>query len=121
MESTQNIYFRSTQPKLYFPKIMEISHYNEYGVTYILYHSSVLLIFVFFISITKHCITFHCFKLRHMLHLSGSKTLRIKKIKNSQFFLHLVFGGKAHASPLSNKILSFSICVSRMRHILHPS
>jgi hypothetical protein len=26
------VQFRSIQPKLYFPKIMKFSHYNEYGV-----------------------------------------------------------------------------------------
>ena len=26
------VHLRSTQPKLYFPKIMKFSHYNEYGV-----------------------------------------------------------------------------------------
>ena len=28
----QWVHFRSTPPKLYFPKIMKFSHYNEYGV-----------------------------------------------------------------------------------------
>ena len=32
LKCTQWVYFRSTQPKLYFPKIMEFSHYFEYGV-----------------------------------------------------------------------------------------
>ena len=32
LKCTQWVHFRSTQPKLYFPKIMEFSHYNEYGV-----------------------------------------------------------------------------------------
>jgi hypothetical protein len=32
VKCTQWVQFRSTQPKLYFPKIMEFSHYNEYGV-----------------------------------------------------------------------------------------
>jgi hypothetical protein len=32
LKCTQWVQFRSTQPKLYFPKIMEFSHYNEYGV-----------------------------------------------------------------------------------------
>ena len=26
------VYFKSTQPKLCIPKIMEFSHYDEYGV-----------------------------------------------------------------------------------------
>ena len=32
LKCTQWVQFRSTQPKLYIPKIMEFSHYNEYGV-----------------------------------------------------------------------------------------
>ena len=32
LKCTQWVQFRSTQPKLYFPKIMKFSHYNEYGV-----------------------------------------------------------------------------------------
>ena len=32
LKCTQWVQFRSTQPKLYFPKILEFSHYNEYGV-----------------------------------------------------------------------------------------
>ena len=32
LKCTQWVHFRSTQPKLYFPKIMEFSHYDEYGV-----------------------------------------------------------------------------------------
>ena len=32
LKSTQWVQFRSTQPTLYFPTIMEFSHYNEYGV-----------------------------------------------------------------------------------------
>jgi hypothetical protein len=32
LKCTQWVQFRWTQPKLYFPKIMEFSHYNEYGV-----------------------------------------------------------------------------------------
>ena len=32
LKCTQWVQFRSTQPKLYFPKIMEFSHYVEYGV-----------------------------------------------------------------------------------------
>jgi hypothetical protein len=35
LKCTQWVQFRSTQPKLYFPKIMEISHYNEYGAMHI--------------------------------------------------------------------------------------
>ena len=33
LKGTQWVHLRSTQPKLYFPKIMEFSHYDEYGVT----------------------------------------------------------------------------------------
>jgi hypothetical protein len=32
LKCTHWAHFRLTQPKLYFPKIMEFSHYNEYGV-----------------------------------------------------------------------------------------
>jgi hypothetical protein len=32
LKCTQWVHFRSTQPKLYFLKIMEFSHYDEYGV-----------------------------------------------------------------------------------------
>ena len=40
-------------------------------------------------------------------------------LENIKIFLHLVFGGEACASPLSNK--SFSICVFGVRHMPHPS
>jgi hypothetical protein len=33
LKCTQRVHFRSTQPKLYFSKIMEFSHHNEYGVS----------------------------------------------------------------------------------------